>query len=121
MQEFKFYEDQEEVPTFKEMSCYFSVPFLGLFDESNNTYIIIGQDKNDEFWINMYCPSILVGHEFAGAEYRYQTDEFSLLKTKEDIDNELVKLNLNISDELLNQLTDYNFSNEPSCCKGQSL
>lgn len=77
---FQLYTDQDKVPTYKGMKCYFNVPFVGTFHEKQGFYYVIFQDNFGNFRVCQHDEEFFscMGGGSIGAGWgdAYQADEY---------------------------------------------
>lgn len=100
---FKIYTDQDKVPLFKGMKCYFQVPFIGAFHEKQDFYYIVKQDKYGNYLLCQHDKEFFSSMS-GGCDYgensqidRYQADEY-FFETKDEFLNALKQCNFAESD-----------------------
>lgn len=91
---FKLYLKEQDVPKYKGMDCYFTPPFIGIFNSAESFYYII-MKKDNHYWVMMHDEAYMSSMN-GGAivendkSCKYQADEY-FFDTKKELRNFLLK------------------------------
>lgn len=86
---FRIWTNQNNVPKFKGMSCYFNVPFIGTFDDKLEHYYIIKPDGENSYDVCIHDKKLfssMNGGCDLGINHicdRYQADEYFVTSDEE--------------------------------------